>query len=50
MIMGETVVKALEKSADLIFVDLCPRRYLMGIVEQRNPIASVCACGHSTTC
>jgi hypothetical protein len=33
MITGETVVKALEKSADLIFVGLCSRKNYYGFIE-----------------
>jgi hypothetical protein len=33
MITGETVVKALEKSADLIFVGLCSRKNYYGFTK-----------------
>jgi hypothetical protein len=33
MITGETVVKALEKSADLIFVGLCSRKNYYGFIK-----------------
>jgi hypothetical protein len=31
--MGETIVKGLEKSADLVFVGLCPREYYYGLAK-----------------
>jgi hypothetical protein len=33
MITGETVVKALEKLADLVFIGLCPRKNYYGLIK-----------------
>jgi len=33
MITGETIVKALEESADLVFVGLCPMEYYYGLTK-----------------